>query len=74
MKNKKLLVLSLAALMTLSITTVSCGNKKNGSNSNNSQIVETETDQEKVERVKGEIGPNYQSLASGVKLDFDLIK
>ena len=74
MKNKKLLVLSLAALMTLSITTVSCGNKKNGSNSNNSQIVETETDQEKVERVKGEIGPNYQSLASGVKRDFDLIK
>lgn len=74
MKNKKLLVLSLAALMTLSITTVSCGSKKNGSNSSDSQIVETETDQEKVERVKGEIGPSYQSLASGVKRDFDLIK
>ena len=89
MKNKKLLVFSLAALMATSITVAGCSKKgSHGSGTDSgivsgtdsgivsgtdSEISEEETDEEKVDRVKAEIGPNYQSLAGGVKRDFDLL-
>ena len=81
MKNKKLLVFSLAAFMATSITVAGCSKKgSHGSGTDSgivsgtdSEISEEETDEEKVDRVKAEIGPNYQSLAGGVKRDFELL-
>lgn len=73
MKNKKLLVFSLAALMATSITVAGCSKKGSNVSGSGSEVSEVETDEDKVERVKAEIGPNYQSLAGGVKRDFELL-